>query len=181
MLKDKIYKVISVETTYAGTYYFVSLENENIIFSRDIDEAMNFYVLDNEDVHYYLELICDKLWKKSINSTISAKDIKEFNILTAKISIDTNKEQYKNEEFEKMVALSKLTEKEIDLLGLHEYGLLFTLSDGLNEEDGVTKELKYTGNFLKNGNIALGSLGSIAKSNITPSDSFYDQIKKLIK
>lgn len=145
---EKKYKVISILQQNSYTSYFKSFENDHISFVSDIDEAMNFYSLNNQEITYYLDLICNSFWKKNIKSNINPSNIVKFEIVTSTVIVDVEKTAYENEDFERMKGISKLSNREIELLGLEDYGLLHRLqNDNTNNYYLTFDGLATLGNF----------------------------------
>lgn len=139
------YKLIAIAIKNES-YYFKQFENDNIMFSSNYEDAMNFYNLNDKEIQYYLDLITYNIWKKTVTCNINPQNIDKFEIIHFSISINIEKIEYQNNDFDIRKAISKLSNKEIELLGLEDYGLLYKLQS--DEDDNVAKYDFFSNNLL---------------------------------
>lgn len=121
MLIEKHYKFIALKIGRSYDYFkSFDIKSKDLIFSVEMDEAMNFIDQSDEDIQYYLELVSEKIWQyPQYNNNDSPKVV----LLDMIAKVDSNETVYKNTDHLKMTAIKKLTPQEVEALGLEDLSL----------------------------------------------------------
>ena len=121
----KKYKLISLKHSFPqkSYEYFCSwdMTTKEIIYTTEIDDAMNFINQSYEDIEYYLELISDKVWQGQYQIC------PDVALIELSAEIHSSERVYNNEDHIRMKAIKKLTGQEINLLGLEDLGVYYNM------------------------------------------------------
>lgn len=120
MLIEKHYKFIALKVGRSYDYFkSFDTKSKDLIFSVEMDEAMNFVGQSDEDIQYYLELVSEKIWQSPQYNSNSPEVV----LLDMTAKVESNETVYKNADHLKMTAIKKLTSHEIEALGLEDLSL----------------------------------------------------------
>lgn len=161
---NKHYIVYYLKSSDDEDFFFKEFSKNVPIFTTDLDLAINFNNLNDQEIDHYANNITKNLWKSSFSN------IKEKGIVEIEYSVKISKKEYNNEKCDIFNAIKKLTKEEIKLLNLEETAFLFELS---KEEDENISPFLY--NYLGNLNMLNGN------NKTTIEDKVLENIKKEIK
>lgn len=162
---NKHYIVYYLKSSDDEDFFFKEFSKNVPIFTTDLDLAINFNNLNDQEIDHYANNITKNLWKSSFSN------IKEKGIVEIEYSVKISKKEYNNEKCDIFNAIKKLTKEEIKLLNLEETAFLFELS---KEEDENISPFLY--NYLGNLNNMLNG-----NNKTTIEDKVLENIKKEIK
>lgn len=163
-MMNKHYIVYYLKSSDDEDFFFKEFSKNVPIFTTDLDLAINFNNLNDQEIDHYANNITKNLWKSSFSN------IKEKGIVEIEYSVKISKKEYNNEKCDIFNAIKKLTKEEIKLLNLEETAFLFELS---KEEDENISPFLY--NYLGNLNMLNGN------NKTTIEDKVLENIKKEIK
>lgn len=165
---NKHYIVYYLKSSTDEDFFFKEFSKNVPLFTTDLDLAINFNNLNDQEIDHYATNITKNLWKSSFSN------IKEKGIAEIEYSVKISKKEYNNEKCDIFNAIKKLTKEEIKLLNLEETAFLFELSKEDNDSDNSIIWQFANGNFIT------GAI-NINNNNTTIEDKILEIIKKEIK
>ena len=128
-MMNKHYIVYYLKSSNDEDFFFKEFSKNVPVFTSDLDLAINFDNLNDQEIDHYANNITKNLWKSSFSN------IKEKGIVEIEYSVKISKKEYNNEKCDIFNAIKKLTKEEIKLLNLEETAFLFELSKEDNDSN----------------------------------------------